>query len=38
VLGTLFGLIPITVTNVYIGSLAADLATLGYFLSNQKDE
>ena len=29
VLGTLFGLIPITVTNVYIGSLAADLATLG---------
>lgn len=29
VLGTLFGIIPITVTNVYIGSLAADLATLG---------
>ena len=29
VLGTVFGLIPITVTNVYIGSLAADLATLG---------
>jgi uncharacterized membrane protein YdjX (TVP38/TMEM64 family) len=29
VLGTLFGIVPITVTNVYIGSLAADLATLG---------
>lgn len=29
VLGTLFGIIPITVANVYIGSLAADLATLG---------
>lgn len=29
VLGTLFGLVPITVTNVYIGSLAADLATVG---------
>jgi uncharacterized membrane protein YdjX (TVP38/TMEM64 family) len=29
VLGTLFGIIPFTVINVYIGSLAADLATLG---------
>lgn len=28
-LGVLFGIIPITVTNVYIGSLAADLSTLG---------
>lgn len=27
--GVLFGIIPITVSNVYIGSLAADLATLG---------
>lgn len=27
--GTLFGIIPITMINVYIGSLAADLATLG---------
>jgi len=27
--GVLFGIIPITVNNVYIGSLAADLATLG---------
>jgi len=30
VCGVLFGIIPITVHNVYIGSLAADLATLGY--------
>ncbi len=29
VFGTLFGIIPITVTNVYIGSLAADLSLLG---------
>ena len=28
-LGVLFGIIPFTVTNVYIGSLSADLATLG---------
>jgi len=27
--GVLFGIIPITVNNVYIGSLAADLSTLG---------
>lgn len=29
VLGTFFGIMPITLTNVYLGSLAADLATLG---------
>jgi len=29
VFGTLFGIIPITVTNVYAGALAADLALLG---------
>jgi uncharacterized membrane protein YdjX (TVP38/TMEM64 family) len=29
IIGVLFGIIPITVNNVYIGSLAADLATLG---------
>lgn len=28
VIGTFFGIIPITVTNVYLGSLAADLTTL----------
>jgi len=28
VLGTFFGIMPITLTNVYLGSLAADLATL----------
>lgn len=28
-LGTFFGIMPITITNVYIGSLAANLATLG---------
>jgi len=29
VIGVFFGIIPFTVTNVYIGSLAADLATIG---------
>ena len=29
VFGTVFGIIPITVTNVYVGSLVADLALLG---------
>ncbi len=29
VIGTFFGIIPITVANVYVGSLAADLALLG---------
>jgi uncharacterized membrane protein YdjX (TVP38/TMEM64 family) len=28
-IGTLFGISPFTLTNVYIGSIAADLATLG---------
>ncbi|MCG8695906.1 MAG: TVP38/TMEM64 family protein [Minwuiales bacterium] len=27
--GTLFGIVPLTLTNVYLGSIAADLATLG---------
>ena len=29
VIGVFFGIMPITITNVYIGSLAADLATIG---------
>jgi uncharacterized membrane protein YdjX (TVP38/TMEM64 family) len=29
VIGTVIGIIPYTLTNVYVGSLAADLATLG---------
>jgi len=29
VIGVFFGIIPFTITNVYIGSLAADLATIG---------
>jgi len=29
VLGTVIGIIPFTLTNVYLGSIAADLATLG---------
>ncbi|MBW1817889.1 MAG: TVP38/TMEM64 family protein [Deltaproteobacteria bacterium] len=29
ILGAFFGIIPFTITNVYIGSLAADLATIG---------
>lgn len=28
-MGNLFGIVPFTVTNVYLGSIAADLATLG---------
>jgi uncharacterized membrane protein YdjX (TVP38/TMEM64 family) len=29
IIGVFFGIIPFTITNVYIGSLAADLATIG---------
>ena len=29
ILGVFFGIMPFTITNVYIGSLAADLATIG---------
>jgi uncharacterized membrane protein YdjX (TVP38/TMEM64 family) len=29
IFGVFFGIMPFTITNVYIGSLAADLATIG---------